>query len=454
MIFVALGLIRTQGSLMRALGDKYVATLHEDVWTRIWSRYPNIRIPLHPLRPHSAGVLALGLMDQLQALREDGVAVINPEGELSWDGRPLPIRPGAAWLGLHTAAPLVPMSCSAGGYDIWPLWQKRPSLRGHVVVRMGRPFQLCDSPMERVTPQDLEKANACIWAELNQLCYGSGGVAEWAGPPLRDGVPVEQPVQLELASARLSLEEGRGRLEPVVVSQSSGETQAREREWSILLLLWRCPVCHTDDALIHERPRFRPQTLSCRACSTRWEIRRMVEKDFRLKVVDGPDDLVGLDMALSTWYDEMKAGFQPSPIPVPDVELLAGEELYLRADGVELLPYKPSALFDGWTGGEAPRAQPGGQSQSPDWASIGTGQLFLTNQRLFWKGPQGGLDFWWPSIRSVFQPWQGVLGIVYGAALYRFALGHEVGRKWLTYAGTLTQEAAAQGGHKATISPF
>jgi hypothetical protein len=194
--------------------------------------------------------------------------------------------------------------------------------------------------------------------------------------------------------------------------------------------------------------------LACQACDTRWTIRHVPGKDFRLKVESGPPALVGLDMALSTWYDEMKAGFQPSPIPAPDVELQEGEKLYLRADGVELLPYKPSALFDGRTCREAPQAQPGGQARSPDWASIGTGQLFLTNQRLLWEEPQGGLDFWWSSIRSVFLPWQGVLGIIYGSAPYRFELGPEAARKWLTYAGILTQKAAAREAHKVTVSPF
>jgi 1-acyl-sn-glycerol-3-phosphate acyltransferase len=439
MIFVAIGLIQTQGNLMRTLGDKYVATMHEDVWRRIWSRYP-MELPIHPLRSHSAGVLALGLMDQLQALREGGVAAINPEGDLSWDGRPLPIRPGAAWLGLHTAAPLVPMVGSAGGYDIWPLWQKRPSLRGRVVVRIGRPFQLCDSPMERVTPPDLERANARIWTEINQLYYGPGGVAEWAGPPLRDGVPLKQPIQLQPVPAQPPPE--------------AGEVQVAERRWGIPLLLWRCPVCHTNDALIHNCPRFRPQTLDCQACGTRWTIHRVPGQDFRLKVVNGPAGLVGLDMALSTWHDEIKAGFQPSPMSARDVKLLDGEELYLKADGVELLPYKPSTLFDGWTSGEAPRAQPGGQAPSPEWASIGRGRLFLTKQRLLWDGAKGRLDFWWPVIRSVFLPWQSTLGIIYGSALYRFALGPEAALKWVTYAGTMTQQAAECDGHTVTVSRF
>ena len=178
--------------------DKVTAVMHEDVWVRIFRRYSKMA-PLFPVRPFSAGLLALGMMDQLQILREGGIAIINPEGDLSWDGQPLPIRPGAAWLALHTAVPLVPMACSAGAYDIWPLWQRRPSLRGHIVFRIGRPFQLCDRPMPRVTPQDLEHANARFRTVLDELCFGPGGVAEWATAPSQDGVPLEQN-QPELAS--------------------------------------------------------------------------------------------------------------------------------------------------------------------------------------------------------------------------------------------------------------
>jgi len=210
--------------------------------------------------------------------------------------------------------------------------------------------------------------------------------------------------------------------------------------------LWRCPVCHVNDALIHYRPWFRPQTVACEACGTRWIVQRVPGNDFRLKVVSGPARLVGLDMPLSTWYAEMKANFRPLPIGARDGKLPEGEELYLEVDGVDLLPYRPSVLFAAWTSGEAPREQPGGQGEVPDWATIGMGRLLLTNRRLLWEGPQGSLDWWWPDVKAVFQPWQSTLGISYGAALYRFTLGNEAGLKWLTYASTFAQAADAQQG--------
>jgi len=111
-------------------------------------------------------------------------------------------------------------------------------------------------------------------------------------------------------------------------------------------------------------------------------------------------------------------------------------------------------LFDGWTEREAPQAQPRGPHQLADWASIGEGRLLLTSQRLLWQGPQGELDFVWPSTTAISIFMLNVLGIKYGTAPYRLLLGQEVGLKWLTYAGTLAQQAPRQSGHKCTVSPF
>ena len=222
----------------------------------------------------------------------------------------------------------------------------------------------------------------------------------------------------------------------------------------IPLLLWRCPVCHTNDALIHQRPRFRPQTVGCQTCDTRWEMERVVGKDFRLKVIEGPPDLIGLDMPLSTWYDEMKRDFQPSSIPVTDVELLPDEEVYLEVSSSSLSPYQLNALFDGWTGREPPQTQLPGRHELGDWASIGEGRLLLTSQRLLWQGPPGELDFMWPSITAVSIWMVNTLGIRYGTAPYRLTLGQETGLKWLTYAGTLALQAAKNDGHTVTVTPF
>lgn len=394
------------------------------------------------LTPHAAGRLALSLLDGYRVLQDDGLVVINPEGDAPWDGRPLPLGKAPAWLGLYTAAPILPALCSVGAYDIWPRWRTLPSLRGKLVLKIGRPFKLCDTPQKRVTDEDIEKASARIQTEFDLVRYGPGGISEWAGPPLRNNAPVEQPIQLRLASG------------PVALEPATDDTQIPLLKRGVALLLWRCPVCHTNDALSHARPWFRPQTVSCQACDTRWEVRHVPGKDFRLKVVEGAPDLVGLDMALSAWYDETRKDFQPSPISATDVDLLPDEQVYLEVSGASLSPYRPNALFDGWTGREPPQAMLPGRRQLADWESIGEGRLLLTSQRLLWQGSQGELDFTWSSVRAVSLWMINTLAIRYGTAPYRFSLGQEVGLKWLTYAGTLALQAAERDGHVVTVTPF
>jgi hypothetical protein len=306
---------------------------------------------------------------------------MNPEGDMRWDGRPLPIGSAAAWLALHTGAPILPVVPSASAYDIWPRWRMLPSLRGRVILRVGRPFSLCDTPQARVTDEDLEKANARIREAFDELRYGPEGLEGWIGPSRRNGRSLEEPIEL------------RSRPELVDAGRRPHRDSGPLWKRGIALVLWRCPVCGTDDALVHERPWFGPPTVGCRACETGWKVRRLVGKDFRLEVVEGPADLVGLDMALSTWYDEMKRNFRPSPLSVSGVDLEPDEEVYLRADDVSLSPHRPNALFDGWTEREPPETQPSGPPQLADWPSIGGGPLLLTNRRLLWQGPQGELDF-------------------------------------------------------------
>jgi hypothetical protein len=253
---------------------------------------------------------------------------------------------------------------------------------------------------------------------------------------------LEEPVEL------------RYRPELVDAEQAPPEDNGPVWKRGIALVLWRCPVCGTDDALIHERPWFGPQRVGCQACETAWEVDRVVGKDFRLEIMEGPADLVGLNMALSTWYDEMKRNFEPSSIPVSGVDLAPDEEVYLEASDVALSPHRPNVLFDGWTGREPPQTQPPERPQLADWPSVGKGRLLLTSHRLLWQGPQGELDFKWSSVRAVYIWLLNTLGIRYGTAPYRFSLSQEVGLKWLTYAGTMALEAAEREGHKVTTSAF
>ena len=144
-------------------------------------------------------------------------------------------------------------------------------------------------------------------------------------------------------------------------------------------------------------------------------------------------------MALTSWYDQMKSGFQPEPLTTSGIELLAGERVYLEADGVTLSPHKPNPIFDeGPRDREAPDDQPGPQ-QLGEWESIGEGRLVLTNQRAIWQGEDRELVFRWSRVSAVYLWMRNTLGLLYGTARYRIGLGTELGLKWLTYAATLAR---------------
>ena len=423
------------------LERKVLFFANEELWGFRYFRFVFTRFVLgFPLLPHSGGLYALRLLDALAHLKAGGIVLINPEGDMSRDGHPAPVRGGAAWLGLHSAAPLVPVIVSASTYDLWPQWRKVPSLHGRIVQQVGTPFRLIDSPMKRVSRADVAAANLRIREEIDHLAYGPEGRAGWADPPVGfDATEAHggRPVRLWPA---------RGTTRP-------GRSHGRARG-GIPLLLWRCPVCGTNDALVHARGWFRVPALRCRVCGTLWTVARRPGSDFRLRVVDGPREMVGLDMALSSWYDEMKRDFTPVADPALDADLPAEEAAFLVARGVRLLAHRSSPLFDGWARSEPPRAESPERLLPGDWAGLGKGELLLTNRRLVWKGSQRNLDFWWPSVRAVSLRLYSRLGVNYGATPYRFVLSRDSGLKWLTYAGTLAVQVAAQQGRPLTVSPF
>jgi hypothetical protein len=71
MLSISFGFVSAMVRLMADLRDRIVATLHEDLWFRYFSRI-KVPAPIHPLRPVSGGMLSMGVLDQLRVLREGG----------------------------------------------------------------------------------------------------------------------------------------------------------------------------------------------------------------------------------------------------------------------------------------------------------------------------------------------------------------------------------------------
>ena len=424
--------------------DNVQSFMQEELWSMAFFKTTGQSSggKLKPLRPQGAGRLALGLLDGVRALKGDGLVIMNPEGDAPMDGRPMALGNALPWMALHTGAPIVPALASIGMYDIMPLWRMRPYLRGRMTINVGKPFTLCDEPQMTVSDDDLRLANERILEEFNKARYLPGTQAEWAGPPTRDGKVVDEPVALKPPR------------EPVVPWPDEGGKEPSMWNVGIRNMLWRCPMCHTEGSVYHRFPVLGREAVRCRACTTRWSVKHVVQHDFRLRVEEGHPDVLGLDMALSRWIDESKMGFEPTPLAVDGFELRPDEGVCIEGEGVDLEVYRPNPLLDGYAGREAPRAMPPGKRAYSDTESVGEGRLLATNERLVWEGPDGDLDFEWSNVTSISFMLPNVIYIRYGPVPYRFKLGQELPLRWLQTAGTLARRVAERDGHELVMTRF
>jgi 1-acyl-sn-glycerol-3-phosphate acyltransferase len=116
------------------------------------------------------GLSAEGLLRARQVLLQDGAVVIFPEGEPSWDGRlQHPLARGAAWLALHTGAPIIPV-ITRGGYDIQPLWDmEHIRLTGRMRIHIGESLRFAEAPLASISDPALQEANQRLWQAMAAL---------------------------------------------------------------------------------------------------------------------------------------------------------------------------------------------------------------------------------------------------------------------------------------------
>jgi 1-acyl-sn-glycerol-3-phosphate acyltransferase len=422
---------------------KMMTFMGEEFWNYRLTRMFTKVINGFPLMPHGAGMYGLNMLRALDHVKRGGVVSMNPEGDMGREGRPLPLRDGAAWLALHSAAPIVPLIVDIGVYDIWPTWQSGPHRRGSLIQRVGKPFRVTDRPLEAITPEDMRRANAKIREELDALCYGPGGVAGWIGKPAGPGRLPEMDETPGSPLPLRSLASG---------ANANGKPTPLAKR-GLAQLLWRCPVCGADDALEHRRPRLRASTLHCLACGTAWQMRRVPGKDYRLIVTAGDKQLVGLDMSLCDWYDELRKRFRLRPAALDGLVTQPGEEVYLRVDGIKMqVDGSSSLLRPEWQGTEPPARELA--KTAGEWRHLGPGTLWLTSRRLHWEGPPSHLDFFWSKVTAVSLRMYSLFGVNYGSSVYRFLFSYDNGLKWLTYSGEVGGKVARDDGHKMTVSPY
>lgn len=219
------------------------------------------------------------------------------------------------------------------------------------------------------------------------------------------------------------------------------------------MLLWRCPVCGTNDALKYEVRWFRPDYLSCSSCGTIWQVKRVIGDDYRLRVIASEAAPVGLELPLADWYDRMKASFELLPIEHDSTPLGPNEILYLEGEKVPLIVRVGNPLLSGWEGRDAPMG-PLAEELTPEWDKVGVGRLLFTNERLIWEGEKTQCDFWWDRVNAAFTWFTEVFGIMYGTTTYRFRIPGQSVLKWLIYSGKLAKQIEADSGHSIAVSHY
>jgi 1-acyl-sn-glycerol-3-phosphate acyltransferase len=154
-----------EGRLRDLVGFGAEDTWHNPFLIRL---YP--RTEVHPVLP-GRGQSVPALLAALETLRAGKVVAMNPEGEMSWDGRIVPFKPGVAWLALRSGVPVVPLVSTRGAYEVWPRWSMQPRFTGRFAIRLGRPIHLADGPLRRVEDDDLVAATRRLTEEIQALIY-------------------------------------------------------------------------------------------------------------------------------------------------------------------------------------------------------------------------------------------------------------------------------------------
>jgi 1-acyl-sn-glycerol-3-phosphate acyltransferase len=115
------------------------------------------------------GFSGVELLKALKLLSAGRAVVIAAEGEVPWDGQMIhPLAPGAAWMGLRTNVPIIPI-VMIGGYDILPRWRDYPKLTGRLTMRVGQPFYVGDQVSTQVDDQAISKASQTIYEKMVSL---------------------------------------------------------------------------------------------------------------------------------------------------------------------------------------------------------------------------------------------------------------------------------------------
>jgi len=231
-------------------------------------------------------------------------------------------------------------------------------------------------------------------------------------------------------------------------------------------LLWRCPLCAAQDALVQRRLFLRPDRLDCPHCAARWRVRRLPGDDFYLRL-DRPSVRhpmpAGEERPLAAWYDMMKTGLRLDAITHPKIPLQPGEDLYLASRSAELwIAADDPMAADRPIGRDAPARDLYGLPVKTRLASdlssenpvllAGIGQVFLTSRRLAWQSESCRQDFPLDLLQGGYAIVNLGLAVVSGMRLVFFRFQHESPLKWVSYLSLAAVQVQAETGRPIVTS--
>ena len=220
----------------------------------------------------------------------------------------------------------------------------------------------------------------------------------------------------------------------------------------IPLLLWRCPLCVTNDALVHISRRLRADRVHCAHCSGEWRVRRVPGDNFYLKLVAGAAG-VGDERSITEWYAAMKRTVYLEPISSSVLSLEPGEKLYLASGSVELEAEETDPLFFPGQENELPKAA----KRDIRGLVVGRGRLFLTNRRIAWQDEKPGsppVSFLLSQVNSAYAMMSFGVAFLIGMRLYSVYFAQESVLKWVTYIALVGRQVLAETGHRIATSHF
>lgn len=232
-------------------------------------------------------------------------------------------------------------------------------------------------------------------------------------------------------------------------------------------LLWRCPLCATDDALEQIPRLFRGDLVRCRACRAEWRLRRVPGDDFYLRLIrggprpprqvedSGAPNLFGktasAERSVAAWYDALKATVRLAPLHDPALALYPGETLYLASGPATLQAEESDPRFfpvpESATAGRADKRAMRGRM-------VGAGRLFLTDRRLAWQGDAATCDFPLVRLNSAYALLADGLVLMVELRLYTVRFLQESLIKWVTHIALIAPQVAAATGHRIATAHF